>query len=81
MSAMRCPKLAVLKADPLVGEALAPLIEACGITDADMPDIIRDDADYTDIEQLERDFPVVAAKLKANLEEVGVESFPLGGAT
>jgi hypothetical protein len=67
VTAIRCPKLAVLKADPHIGEVLGPLLDACEITDADLPDIIRDDADYTDIEQLERDFPVVVAKLKAKM--------------
>jgi hypothetical protein len=67
VTAMRCPKVAELKANPVVGELLASLFDACEITDADLPDIIRDDVDYTDVEQLERDFPAVVAKLKAKM--------------
>jgi hypothetical protein len=77
VTALRCPKMAELKANPLVGEVLARLLDACEITDADLPDIIRSDVDYTDMDQLERDFPVVVAKLKAKLGEPGV--YPLGG--
>jgi hypothetical protein len=64
MTAIRCPKIAALKQSP-VGPLLGDMLEAAGVTDADFPDIIRDDADYTDPTEVERDMPVVFAKLSA----------------
>jgi hypothetical protein len=68
VTAMRMPKIKELKQLPLVGEILGPLFDVAGITDDDLPDIIRDDIDYTDRSAIEQHMPKVAAKLHA-LEE------------
>lgn len=62
----RCPKMAELKAG--FGGIVGDLLEAMGVTDDDLPDIMPDDLP-DDPETLARCFPAVYAKAVAFFPE------------
>jgi hypothetical protein len=64
MSAVRCPRIAELRSSFMFGGFLADVFDICGITDDDLPDIIRDDADYTDADQIRQAFPKLVEKVE-----------------
>jgi hypothetical protein len=58
------PKIAELKELPFVGDVIGTVFDAAGVTDDDLPDIIRDDIPYNDMAMIEAHMPKVAAKLR-----------------
>lgn len=63
MSATRFPKIAELRDLPIVGTLIADVLDAFGIEDCDLPDMVPGDIDYDDPQDVARCFPKLTAKL------------------